>query len=62
MSEASLLDAVMRVGSCVSLMLRVRERCYGSKSASDLWTFARCVSFERVHRAMYESAIVTRRR
>jgi hypothetical protein len=46
MSAASLLD-IMRVGRCVSLMLRVRERCYGSKFTSGLWTFARCVSSGR---------------
>ena len=45
MPAASLLDAVNESAAlrelCVSLMLRVRERCYGSKSASDVWTFAR---------------------
>ena len=47
MSAASLLDTIMRVGRCVSLMLHARERCYGLNSASDVWTFGRCASSER---------------
>jgi hypothetical protein len=37
MAAAPPLDPDIRVGRCESLMLRVRERCYGSKFASDVF-------------------------
>ena len=47
MPAASLLDAVIRVGRCVSLMMRVRERCYGLKFAPEVLDRRRCFSSER---------------